>query len=396
MMATIYKEIQGATARVARWRGMNYVLRASDPHKPQAGTDPNSVMASMNETVVYADPSNDITKDVVYFLNRWYEGTKNTGAASKPAARRPGAATDGVAADRELIGTRGWRSGDRSPLPAVRAETVGSAQIRLPRPSRGLEVGASGPAALGAWRRGSGSIQDEMKGQGMLRATRRQRTIARSAEVRGVGFFHGADVTIRFHPAEPDAGIVFQRSDLPGRPTIPARIDSVAPSQRRTTIRRDGASVEMIEHVMAALAGLQIDNAVVEIDAGECPGCDGSSQVFVEALDRAGIVEQDRMRPALVVQDSISIREGDAVLAIHPPGSGRRLDALLPPRLRPRGADPLPEFLRRPLRGVLPDRAGAQPHLPARDRGQRASRRRDRRADHPGRPPALRSRRRRR
>jgi UDP-3-O-[3-hydroxymyristoyl] N-acetylglucosamine deacetylase/3-hydroxyacyl-[acyl-carrier-protein] dehydratase len=155
----------------------------------------------------------------------------------------------------------------------------------------------------------------------MLRATRRQRTIARSAEVRGVGFFHGADVTIRFHPADPDAGIVFQRCDLPGRPTIPARIDSVAPSQRRTTIRRDEASVEMIEHVMAALAGLQIDNSIVEIDAGECPGCDGSSRVFVEVLDRAGIVEQDRMRPALVVQDSISIREGDAVLAIHPPGS---------------------------------------------------------------------------
>ncbi len=158
-----------------------------------------------------------------------------------------------------------------------------------------------------------------MKGQGMLRASRRQRTIAQAAEVRGVGFFHGADVTIRFHPADPDAGIVFQRSDLPGRPTIPARIESVAPSQRRTTIRREGASVEMIEHVMAALAGLQIDNAVVEIDAGECPGCDGSSRAFVEALDRAGVVEQDRMRPTLVVQDSISIREGDAVLAIHPP-----------------------------------------------------------------------------
>jgi UDP-3-O-[3-hydroxymyristoyl] N-acetylglucosamine deacetylase / 3-hydroxyacyl-[acyl-carrier-protein] dehydratase len=155
----------------------------------------------------------------------------------------------------------------------------------------------------------------------MLRATRRQRTIARSAEVRGVGFFHGADVTIRFHPAEADTGVVFQRSDLPGRPTIPARIDSVAPSQRRTTIGRDGANVEMIEHVMAALAGLQIDNTVVEIDAGECPGCDGSSRVFVEALDHAGIVEQDRMRQALVVQDSISIREGDSVLAIHPPAA---------------------------------------------------------------------------
>jgi UDP-3-O-[3-hydroxymyristoyl] N-acetylglucosamine deacetylase / 3-hydroxyacyl-[acyl-carrier-protein] dehydratase len=154
----------------------------------------------------------------------------------------------------------------------------------------------------------------------MLKTTRRQRTIARPTEVRGVGFFHGEDVTVRFHPAEPDAGIVFERADLPGRPRIPARLDSVVPSQRRTTIRSGDASVEMIEHVMAALAGLQVDNAVVEIDAGECPGCDGSSRAFVEALDGVGIVEQDRARPALVVEESLTIREGDAVLAIHPPG----------------------------------------------------------------------------
>jgi UDP-3-O-[3-hydroxymyristoyl] N-acetylglucosamine deacetylase/3-hydroxyacyl-[acyl-carrier-protein] dehydratase len=156
----------------------------------------------------------------------------------------------------------------------------------------------------------------------MLRSTRRQRTIARPAEVRGVGFFHGVDVAIRFHPAEPDEGVVFERVDLPGRPRIPARLDSVVPSQRRTTIRRGDASVEMIEHVMAALAGLQVDNAVVQIDAAECPGCDGSSRVFVEALDGAGIVEQDRTRPALVVDEPLSIRDGDAVLAIHPPGPG--------------------------------------------------------------------------
>jgi UDP-3-O-[3-hydroxymyristoyl] N-acetylglucosamine deacetylase / 3-hydroxyacyl-[acyl-carrier-protein] dehydratase len=161
---------------------------------------------------------------------------------------------------------------------------------------------------------------DENKGQGMLRAIRRQRTLARPAEVRGVGFFHGADVTVRFHPAESDSGIVFQRADLPGRPTIPARLDSVVPSLRRTTIRRGDAGVEMIEHVMAALAGLQVDNAIVEIDAGECPGCDGSSRVFVEAIDGAGIVEQDRMRAAMVVEEPVSIREGDAVLAVHPPG----------------------------------------------------------------------------
>ncbi len=150
--------------------------------------------------------------------------------------------------------------------------------------------------------------------------TRRQRTLARPAVVRGVGFFHGADVTIRFHPAGTDEGIVFERSDLPGRPRIPARLEAVVPSPRRTTIRRGQASVEMIEHVMAALAGLQVDNVVVEIDSAECPGCDGSSRAFVEAIDAAGLVEQDADRAILSVDEPICVREGDAVLAFHPPG----------------------------------------------------------------------------
>ncbi|HKM53842.1 MAG TPA: 3-hydroxyacyl-ACP dehydratase FabZ, partial [Isosphaeraceae bacterium] len=75
---------------------------------------------------------------------------------------------------------------------------------------------------------------------------------------------------------------------------------------------------EMIEHVMAALAGSQIDNCRIEIDAGECPGCDGSSQVFVESLDGAGTIEQNRPRPTLVIERSVTVREGDAILAAHP------------------------------------------------------------------------------
>jgi UDP-3-O-[3-hydroxymyristoyl] N-acetylglucosamine deacetylase / 3-hydroxyacyl-[acyl-carrier-protein] dehydratase len=152
----------------------------------------------------------------------------------------------------------------------------------------------------------------------MLRATRPERTIARTTEVRGFGFFHGADVTLRFNPADAGTGVVFVRTDLPDRPAVPARTEMVIPSQRRTTIRKGAASVEMIEHVMAALAGLRIDNCTVQIDAGECPGGDGSSQAFVEALDRAGAIEQDRMRQALVMERGISVREGDAVLAAHP------------------------------------------------------------------------------
>jgi len=157
----------------------------------------------------------------------------------------------------------------------------------------------------------------------MLRATRPERSLAHTAEVSGVGLFHGADVTLRFLPANPGTGIVFVRSDLPDRPEVPARVDRIVPSERRTTIRQGAATVEMIEHVMAALAGLRIDNCVVEIDAGECPGCDGSSRKFVEALDRAGTIEQPRMRQTLVLERSVSVREGDAVLAAIPGAPGR-------------------------------------------------------------------------
>src|SRR5262245_52966871 len=76
---------------------------------------------------------------------------------------------------------------------------------------------------------------------------------------------------------------------------------------------------------MAALGGLQIDNSIVSIDGPECPGCDGSSRAFVEALDSGGITEQNRMRRALVIEESISVRDGDAVLAAHPPGSSDQL-----------------------------------------------------------------------
>jgi UDP-3-O-[3-hydroxymyristoyl] N-acetylglucosamine deacetylase/3-hydroxyacyl-[acyl-carrier-protein] dehydratase len=152
----------------------------------------------------------------------------------------------------------------------------------------------------------------------MLTTKRPQRTLAQAAEVRGVGFFHGADVTVRFHPADVDTGVVFVRSDLPDRPAVPAQIRHVVPSQRRTTIQKGDAKIEMIEHVMAALAGSRVDNCKIEIDAPECPGCDGSSLAFVEAFEQVGIVEQDRPRKAMVLERSLTVREGDAVLAAHP------------------------------------------------------------------------------
>ena len=137
----------------------------------------------------------------------------------------------------------------------------------------------------------------------MLSAKRYQRSIARDVEVCGVGFLTGADVSLRFRPAEADTGVVFVRTDLPDRPSVAAHIRHVVPRQRRTTLQHGTASVEMVEHVLAALAGLHIDNCTIEIDAPETPGCDGSSQAFVEGLSAAGVAELDRDIFCVIEQD---------------------------------------------------------------------------------------------
>ncbi len=152
-----------------------------------------------------------------------------------------------------------------------------------------------------------------------MASTRQQRTLAREASVRGVGFLTGPDVRVRFLPAEPNAGVSFVRTDLPGHPRVPVAIEHVAERQRRTTLETSVAKVEMVEHVLAALAGLRIDNCVIEIDAPETPGCDGSSAAFVDAIRDAGIEEQPAIRQVFVVDRPYSVRDGDAMIAIHPP-----------------------------------------------------------------------------
>lgn len=141
---------------------------------------------------------------------------------------------------------------------------------------------------------------------------RRQQTIAREAVFHGFGFLTGADVTLKFLPADEYYGIRFQRLDLPGTEPIPALLDYVVPRQRRTAISHQGATVELIEHVMAALAGLQIDNCLVQLNACECPGADGSSLGFVQALLEAGIVVQNAGREIHVVRQPARVSaDGD-------------------------------------------------------------------------------------
>ncbi|HXY33608.1 MAG TPA: UDP-3-O-acyl-N-acetylglucosamine deacetylase [Planctomycetaceae bacterium] len=140
---------------------------------------------------------------------------------------------------------------------------------------------------------------------------RRERTIRKSVEVCGVGFLTGRDVTLRFLPAATSHGIQFQRTDRPGSAPVPARIDYAVPRERRTAIEHDGTSIEMIEHVMAAVAGLQIDNCLVQLDAPEPPGMDGSSLAFAEALLDAGAVQQASWRRWLTSGPaSVAIEQG--------------------------------------------------------------------------------------
>ncbi len=142
---------------------------------------------------------------------------------------------------------------------------------------------------------------------------RPQRTIKREIETSGIGFFTGADVTLRFVPAPPNHGIAFQRVDCEGSKPIPATIDyAIADSDRRSGVEHDGVSVQMIEHVMAAFAGLQIDNCLVELNAPEVPGFDGSSRPIVDCLNEAGAVEQAALRELHVIGEQIHVaKEGN-------------------------------------------------------------------------------------
>jgi UDP-3-O-acyl N-acetylglucosamine deacetylase len=147
---------------------------------------------------------------------------------------------------------------------------------------------------------------------------RPQRTIGNLAEVQGIGFVTGADVHLQFQPAPADTGIVFLRTDLNPPARIPARLDQVTGTQRRTTLGHPPRQIMLVEHVLAALAGLRIDNCLVLVDAPEPPGLDGSALGFVEALLQAGIVRQSAPRPIWTVEQLVSVQSDGASLAIAP------------------------------------------------------------------------------
>ena len=137
----------------------------------------------------------------------------------------------------------------------------------------------------------------------------KQTTIKSSVSLEGVGIHTGKDVKLSFKPADPDTGYVFKRLDLDGSPSIEALSKYVINTQRGTTLEKNGVKLKTIEHVLAALVGLEIDNVLIEINAEEPPIMDGSSKYFVDALENAGVLELDALRKEYIIKDIITYKD---------------------------------------------------------------------------------------
>ena len=141
--------------------------------------------------------------------------------------------------------------------------------------------------------------------------TNKQTTIKSSVSLVGVGIHTGQDVKLTFNPAKSDTGYVFKRVDIDGKPLIEALSKYVINTQRGTTLEKSGVKLKTIEHVLAALVGLEIDNVLIEINAEEPPIMDGSSKYFVDALEKAGLKELDSIRNEYIIKDIISYKDKD-------------------------------------------------------------------------------------
>ncbi|HUL94791.1 MAG TPA: UDP-3-O-acyl-N-acetylglucosamine deacetylase [Usitatibacter sp.] len=145
-----------------------------------------------------------------------------------------------------------------------------------------------------------------------------QRTLKTLVRATGVGVHTGQKVAMVLRPAPIDTGIVFCRSDLPGNPAIPAHAMNVSNTVMATVIEKDGARVSTVEHLMAAFAGLGIDNAFVDVSAEEVPIMDGSAGTFVFLIQSAGIEEQPAPKKYIRVLKRVEAEQGDKRVWLEP------------------------------------------------------------------------------
>ncbi|WP_339610237.1 bifunctional UDP-3-O-[3-hydroxymyristoyl] N-acetylglucosamine deacetylase/3-hydroxyacyl-ACP dehydratase [uncultured Planktosalinus sp.] len=134
----------------------------------------------------------------------------------------------------------------------------------------------------------------------------KQRTLGKEISLKGVGLHTGKEVTLTLKPAPINFGYAFIRVDLEGSPVIEADANYVINTQRGTNLEKRGVKIHTSEHVLAALVGMEVDNCILELNAPEPPIMDGSSKYFVEAIEKAGIIEQEAPREEYIVKDAIS------------------------------------------------------------------------------------------
>ncbi|MCU0913984.1 MAG: UDP-3-O-acyl-N-acetylglucosamine deacetylase, partial [Planctomycetes bacterium] len=149
-----------------------------------------------------------------------------------------------------------------------------------------------------------------------------QKTIKEPVKLAGRGLFGGQDATATFHPAPEDAGVVFVRTDVASAVRIAAVAPNIAERSRRTSIKKGEISIETVEHCLAAIHALEIDNLVIEVEGPELPAPDCSSAEYVAILRRAGLVEQTNPRKEFVIRKPVCVNAGDATIYALPYADG--------------------------------------------------------------------------
>ena len=146
----------------------------------------------------------------------------------------------------------------------------------------------------------------------------KQKSIVDAVTVSGIGVHCGEHVTLRIRPAPANSGIRFVRVDLPGRPEILACPEAVHSTAQATVLGGEGFTIATTEHCLAAFAGFEIDNAVVEVDGAELPIGDGSAQTYMDALEQAGSEEQNAAREYIVITERVVFGDDETFAAIEP------------------------------------------------------------------------------
>ena len=150
-------------------------------------------------------------------------------------------------------------------------------------------------------------------------ATLKQRTLAKSASIAGTSLHTGKPVKLTIKPAEPNTGLRFRRIDLPDKPFIPASADRVQTVERATTLAEGSVKVHTVEHILSALTGMGVDNAIIEMDANEPPIGDGSASPYVKLIKKAGVVEQDAPCTVWQIREPVKVEtKGGSVIVIMP------------------------------------------------------------------------------